>query len=143
MEWHSSFTFDSFRWERIFGPKVRARKTLWCIYNLKNEDVWIQYASGPPCGEEVENAWRVPRDTVVEMNVRLKQDRLLLELKFDLTKFARTADNHLIDWIYYTVLNDGIEIAGGDRTASVINYFAEAKDQGLRCRRPRAEPIPG
>ena len=123
--------------ERIFGPNVRPCKTLWCIYNLKEETVWIQYASGPPCGHEVENAWKVPRDTVVEMNVRFKQERPLSELKFDLSKFVRTVDNHVIGWIYYTNRREGIEIEGNQLTASVINYFAEEKDYRLRC--PRAE----
>jgi len=124
--------------ERIFGPNVRACKTLWCIYNLKDENVWIQYAAGPPCGQERENAWQVPRDTVIEMNVRFKQDRPLSELKFDLSKFVKTVDEHLIGWIYYTNFDDGIRIDGGERTASVINYFAEAKDEGLLCPRRRA-----
>jgi hypothetical protein len=120
--------------ERIFGPNVRACKTLWCLYNLKDEIVWIQYAAGPPCGRERESAWQVPRDTVVEMNVNFKQERLLSELKFDLSKFVKTVDDHLIGWIYYANFADGIRVEGGEQTASVVNYFAEAKDRSLLCR---------
>jgi hypothetical protein len=72
------------------------------MYKLEQENIWIEYASGLPCGKNVPDVWRVPRDTVVEMTVYFRQDRLLSDLKIDLIKYAKTEDQHLPGWIYYT-----------------------------------------
>jgi hypothetical protein len=31
------------------------------FYKATRENVFIRYASGPPCGTEIESAWQVPR----------------------------------------------------------------------------------
>ncbi len=124
--------------ERVFGPTVRPCQTLWCMYKLEQENVWIQYASGPPCGTEVSDAWQVPRDTVVEMTVYFRKDRLFEDLKIDLSRYVKTVDQHLPGWIYYTNADDGVMIAGGLRTVTSITYYPESKDKDLRC--PKAEP---
>ena len=136
--------------EQIFGPSVRACKTLWCFYKLPRENVFIQYASGPPCGTVIENVWQVPRDTVVKMEVYYPQGRLLSDLKIDLSKFVMTVDTHLIGWIYYFNGDDGIEIAGSGpldpaemKIVSSITYWGEAKDDNLRCPQRRAEQALG
>ena len=116
------------------------------MYVLPEENVFIQYASGPPCGDERENTWQVPRDTVVEMEVYYREGKLPSELKLDLTKYEKTVDTHLLGWIYYTSLDDGVTVAGSGpsdpaelRLVRSIFYFAEAKDRDLRCPRKRAE----
>jgi hypothetical protein len=136
--------------EGMLGPSVRACKTLWCFYKLPRENVFIQYASGPPCGTEIESAWQVPRDTVVNIEVYYPDERLLSDLKLDLSKFVKTVDTHLIGWIYYLDGNDGIQIAGSGpsdpaemKLVRSITYFAEAKDEALRCSQRRAEQALG
>jgi hypothetical protein len=115
------------------------------MYVLPEENVFIQYASGPPCGDERENIWQVSRETVVEMEVYYQEGKLLSEPKIDLTRYERTIDTHLRGWIYYSNVDDGVEIAGSGptdpaemRLVRSIFYFAEAKDRDVRCPRKRA-----
>ena len=125
--------------EKIFGSNVRGCKTLWCIYNLERENVWIQYASGPPCGNDAADFWQVPRDTVIQLTVNFKEEPLLSDLRIDLRAYVRTEDTHLPGWIYYTDAAEGIVVAGGLRTVSSVTYLPEEKDKNLRCPKNRAE----
>ena len=137
--------------ERIFEPSVRGCKTLWCMYSRAEETVFIQYASGPPCGDEPENAWRVAKDTVVNLEVDYrKEGKLLSDLKIDLTNYQKSVDKHLLGWIYYINFDEGVEIRGSGptdpaemRIVRSIFYYAAAKDDDLRCTRKRAEQALG
>lgn len=120
--------------ERLLGSKVVRCGGAACIYDLGEEIIFILYATGSSCkNEDAATAWKVPVGTVIEIGVSFKQDKLLSELQFDLSKFERVEDEHLPGWIYYVNLNEGVRIEGGLQTASSVTYFQTAKDNYLRC----------
>jgi hypothetical protein len=79
------------------------------------------------------------------MEVYYPDERLLSDLKIELSKFVMTVDTHLTRWIYYLNGADGIEIAGSGprdpaemKLVSSLTYWGEAKDDHLRCPQHRA-----
>ena len=135
-EWRSIVPLHSTRQdvERLISQnKIRCNAQA-CLYDLGTETVFVLYASEPICKKDgPTTSWRVPRDTVIEINIRFKTERQLSDLGFDLTKFERTVDKELPGWVYYNNREDGVEIEGTDKTAIAVNYFQTAKDKKLRC----------
>lgn len=120
--------------ERLFGSKVVRCGGSACIYDLSEEIIFVLYATDSSCkNDDATTAWKVPVGTVIEIGVRFKEDKLLSDLQFDLSKFERVEDEHLPGWIYYVNLDEGVRIEGGLKTASSVTYFQSAKDNYLRC----------
>ena len=120
--------------ERLLGSKVVRCGASACIYDLGEEIIFVLYATESSCkNDDATTAWKVPVGTVIEIGVRFRQDKLLSELQFDLSKFERVEDEHLPGWIYYVNLDEGVRVEGGLQTASSITYFQTAKDNYLRC----------
>lgn len=135
-EWRGIVPLHSTRQdvERLIGQNKIRCKAQACLYDLGSETVFVLYASEPVCKKDsATTAWKVPRDTVIEINVRFKTERQLSDLGFDLSTFERSVDKELAGWVYYNNREDGIEIEGTDKTAIAVNYFQTAKDKNLRC----------
>ena len=121
--------------DRLFGSKIVRCGGSACIYDLGEEIIFILYATDATCkNDDATTAWKVPVGTVIEISVRFKEDKLLSDLPFDLSKFQRVEDKHLPGWIYYLDVEDGLRVEGGLKTASSVTYFQNAKDKYLRCR---------
>ena len=120
--------------ERLFSSKVVRCSGSACIYDLDEEIIFVLYATDSSCkNDDATTSWKVPIGTVIEIGVRFKEDKLLSELQFDLSKFERVEDKHLPGWIYYVNLDEGVRVEGGLQTASSVRYFQSAKDNNLRC----------
>lgn len=120
--------------ERLIGSKVVRCGGSACIYDLGEEIIFILYATDCNCKNDgATTSWKVPVGTVIEIAVRFKEDRLLSDLPFDLSKFERVEDKHLPGWIYYMNVDEGVRVEGGLKTASSVTYFQNAKDNYLRC----------
>jgi hypothetical protein len=101
---------------------------------MGEEIIFILYATNSSCkNDDATTAWKVPVGTVIEIGVRFKEDKLLSELPFDLSKFERVEDKHLPGWIYCLNVDEGIRVEGGLKTASSVTYFQSAKDNYLHC----------
>jgi hypothetical protein len=121
--------------ERLFGSKVVRCGGSACIYDLGEEIIFVLYATDSNCkNDDATTAWKVPVGTVIEIGVRFKEDKLLSDLQFDLSKFERVEDKHLPGWIYYLNVDEGVRVEGGLKTASSVTYFQKAKDNYLRCK---------
>ena len=121
--------------ERLLGSKVVRCGGSACIYDFGEESVFVLYATDSNCkNDDATTAWKVPVGTVIEIGVHFKEDKLLSELPFDLSKFQRVEDEHLPGWIYYVNVDEGVRVEGGLKTASSVTYFQSAKDNNLSCR---------
>jgi hypothetical protein len=121
--------------ERLFGSKVVRCGASACIYDVGEEIIFFLYATDSYCkNDDATTAWKVPVNTVIEIGVRFKEEKLLSELPFDLSKFERVEDQHLPGWIYYMNVDEGVRVEGGLKTASSVTYFQNAKDNSLRCK---------
>ena len=120
--------------DRLIGYKKQRCGGNSCLYDLGDDTVFILYADEPTCkNDDAATAWKVPRDTVIEIDVHFKTERKLTDLGLDLTRYTRVEDQELRGWVYYINREEGVEIEGSDKTASGINYYQEAKDNNLRC----------
>src|SRR5215207_8723933 len=110
--------------ERLFGSKVVRCGGSACIYDLGEEIAFVLYAADSNCkNDDATTGWKVPVGTVIEIGVHFKEDKLLSELGFDLSKFVRVEDEHLPGWIYYVNLDEGVRVEGGLITASGVTYL--------------------
>jgi len=125
--------------ERLIGAKMGTCGKQSCLYDLADETVFVLYADEPTCAnDDATTSWKVPRDTIIEINVHFKTARKLSDLGFDLAKFERYEDKEVLGWVYYTNRAEGVEIEGSNTTASGISYFQSAADNNLRC--PNSKP---
>jgi hypothetical protein len=118
--------------ERILGRSPDASGS-WAIYQTEKEAISILFASGPPCGTNAENEWRVPRGTVISITVSPKTVVLLTTLNIDESKFEKFRDPHKLNRIEYRNRDEGQSISVVDNEVSSVTYFAAAKDLALRC----------
>jgi len=137
-EWRGIVPLHSTRADadRLIGTKKLRCGGLSCLYDLGQETVFVLYADEPSCkNDDATTSWKVPRDTVIEINIHFKLERSLKDLGLVLTKFSKRNDEELAGFIYYNDWDEGIEIEGTATTAMGINYYQEAKDNSLRCPR--------
>jgi hypothetical protein len=120
--------------DRLIGSKKLRCGGHSCLYDLGEETVLVSYSGEQTCkGDDASTGWKVPRETVIEINVHFKTERALSDLGFDLTRFERVENKEQPGWVYYRNREEGIEIEGGAKIATGINYFQRAEDNHLRC----------
>lgn len=124
--------------ERILGPP-QSRGKFVSSYNYESESVDVYYASGPPCGSGLTNAWRVPRDRVVSIRVVPKKTLILESLVNDIAKFRRTADSKVPSQVYFLNEEEGVRytvrIDPHPERQDVISvdYIPEKRQNHLKC----------
>lgn len=130
--------------ERLIGkPNIE-----YGLYDIANERVRISY-SGDPCSEGLQGAYKVPRDTVVSIDVTPQNTVRLADLRLDPGKYQRTAGRPERDHSLYRNEEEGVTYlvseGGGAESGVVqrIHYGPAAKDAHLRCPTPPTEQAAG
>lgn len=118
--------------ERLLGPPAD-QSEMASTYKLKDEVVFIIYASGPPCGLDRTSGWRVPRGTVVSITVSPKERLLLSSLSINESKYGKKSDLHRRDVITYSNKEEGESIDVFLGEVMSIHYLPAAKDKHLSC----------
>jgi hypothetical protein len=118
--------------ERLFGRSADGRGA-WAIYQTEEEGISILFASGPPCGSNAENEWRVPKGTVISISISPKTIILFSKLNIDESKYQKLADPHQLNRIEYWNKEEGESISVVDDEVSSFTYFGAAKDSMLHC----------
>lgn len=118
--------------ERLFGRSADGRGS-WAVYQTEEEGISILFASGPPCGSNAENEWRVPKGTVISISISPKTIILLSKLNIDESKYQKLKDPHQLNRIEYWNKEEGESISVVDDEVSSFTYFAAAKDSVLHC----------
>jgi hypothetical protein len=138
-EWHGLRPLHSTRAdvERVLGPS-RSKAQL-SIYQTAEEAVSVLYASGPPCGSDAGNEWKIPKDTVVSITVSPKVRVFLSDLKIDLAKYEHFSNTHRPNIIMHISREDGQRIQVFQGEVMSITYFAPTSDEGLRCTEKRTK----
>lgn len=118
--------------ERLLGPPVRPCQT-GCSYDTKNEGVFVLY-SGRLCGNDEQDRWRVPPDTVISLTIYPAVKPKLSDLKLNLRRFTKTKDPELRGYLTYTSKRRGVTYEVSDtRVVLGIEWFPASKDESLRC----------
>jgi len=125
--------------ERIFGESANGSGS-WAVYQTEGEGISILFASGPPCGSNAENEWRVPKGTVISISISPKTIVLFSTLKVDKSKYQKLKDPHQLNRIEYWNNEEGESISVVDDEVSSFTYFAAARDSVLHCNGSRPEP---
>lgn len=129
--------------ERLLGtPTIDRSDTT--IYEFKTKRVYFDY-SKDSCASDP-NGWKVPRDTVIRIWVETKGNQLRFsDLKLDMAKFKKNQDDHVLYIFHYLDETEGVryEVDESSGLVTLIDYFPAAKDQVLRCQKPKMDPKPG
>jgi hypothetical protein len=124
--------------ERIIGtPKSKGEFV--SSYEFENELVDVYYASGPPCGSGLTNAWKVPRYTVISIRINPKKQTDFDALVTDRAKYRKTKDPTDQTRVYYSDAEQGIRYAVREDGSSVIkdvisvDYLPSSDENRLKC----------
>jgi hypothetical protein len=112
---------------RVLGPPKVPNKGFYDLYDLKDETVYISYASG-----FCSSGWRVPSGTVISINIAPKTDLKLADLHLT-NKYERQSNPHLSGIIFYVNKEDGITVEAIQEEVTKIYYYPIAVDSHLRC----------
>jgi hypothetical protein len=119
--------------EKLLGrPKDSIGPRL--IYENESERVDVRYADAS-CSE----AWDVPKDTVISMEVHPRKSIRIEELRLDPKKYIRFQWAHPDNWVVYMNKAEGVwvhTIIWDSRGEEVyfFEYLPTAKDESLRCK---------
>ncbi|HEY5885161.1 MAG TPA: hypothetical protein VIT88_10765 [Pyrinomonadaceae bacterium] len=99
-----------------------------------NQVLVVRY-TGEPCTDEG-SRWRVPADTVFEVNVNLGETPKLSKLKLKLKDFTVTEDPELYGYKYYDNPMTGFTYAVTEdgRVYRISRFPAEQADAHLDCK---------
>ena len=121
--------------ERLLGPPSRkSDKKPLVRYDLEKETVAIIYSRGPCSTANDYGEWEVPPDTVVGMEVILKQGLLLSELQLDAAQYKVVHVRGVPSYTYYVDDGEGVQYDVSSGHVSTIDYFPAAEDEHLRCK---------
>ena len=109
-----------------------------CIYDLGDETAFVLYASADTCkNDDASTKWKVPRDTVVEIDIHFKTDRRLEDLGIDLTKYEKWKDAEMRSFYHYANYDEGLKIEVNGNLVRTLIYGPTAKDaKKLACPTP-------
>src|ERR1700759_2436409 len=126
--WHGIVPLHSSRSdiERLLGSSTDPCR---CLYKRKNEIIHVVY-SKQTCKDDP-RGWDVPPDTVLLINISLKTEVPIADLKLDLTKYQKT-DNKLSPGMSFYTRDDGgtfIIVTGKNEMVGSINYQPTKDDE--------------
>jgi len=138
--WHGIVPLHSTRAdvEKILGPPRPESKGIDAsTYQTESEKVFVLYSTGA-CDVKPSNGWNTTRGTVIEISVEPKVRPKLADLKLDESKYEKTRDPELPDYMYYTDRENGIHVSVNTAEGVVIStsYGPTAKENYLRCPTP-------
>lgn len=129
--------------ERLLGPPTIDRSDT-TIYEFKTERVYFDY-SKDSCAIDPKS-WKVPRNTVIRIWVEPKTNQLTFsDLKLDIVKYKKNQDEHVLYVFHYIDETEGVryEVDESSGLVTLIDHFAAARDQELRCQKPNMDPKTG
>jgi hypothetical protein len=118
--------------ERLLGaPNFEKSEFAW-IYDFPEERASIFFSSGEPCEEGLAEGWKLPKDTVVMIEVHPKAERKWAEVLTPGKNYepVRAADT---PHVYYLDSEDGITFTVLEDVVQSIMYGSSAKDRIYKC----------
>lgn len=105
-----------------------------CLYDLPDKTVFALYADEPTCrNDDATTSWKVPRDTVIQLTVRLKTPQPFAALDIDPTEYDPAPDKELRGLVYLSDYAQGVRMETSGDTVRAITYYPAATDDKLRC----------
>jgi hypothetical protein len=116
-------------------------------YEFEGEFVEIYYASGPPCGSGLTNAWKVPRYTVVSIRITPKKQTNFGAFVTDSSKYQKTTDPADQRRVYYSDAQQGIRYTVREDVSSPsevisVDYLPSGDENRLKCSKGTSEITP-
>ena len=101
-------------------------------YNLSNETVDIDYASGSCLGDRPDS-YKVPAGTVTRIMVIPKSELSLKALRVDITRYKKKVDENIAPHVFYYDEEAGEAIEVFDGKVQSLTYTPKASQAPLRC----------
>ena len=113
-------------------------------YEPDNRYIHVEYSDGP-CEKGWPYGWNVPKDTVVNIWVSVKETPLA-DLKLDERKYQKYSDGHIQDRVHYVNYDEGIDILVDEFPIGRVkgfSYMPTSADEKLQCPDARNRLPPG
>ncbi len=125
--------------ERVLGKHKRSIGAK-SIYESDCEIVDVLFSKGS-CELSGVERWRVPKDTVIWLEVAPATKLFVKDLKLDPNRYVRQQESHPANWVEYRSLEDGIRVRTmldeKEEQVLLFTYEPSQKDNDLRCRPTR------
>lgn len=120
--------------KRSIGPQF--------IYESECETINVLFSKGS-CELSGVERWKVPKDTVIWLEVAPATKLFVKDLKLDPNRYIRQPESHPANWVEYRSVEDGIRVRAmldeKEEQVLLFTYEPSQKDHDLRCR-PTREP---
>ncbi len=106
------------------------------IYDSECERVNVLYSKGI-CELSGVERWKVPKDTVIRLEVAPAAKLFVKDLKLDPNRYVRQPESHPANWVEYRSVEDGIRVRAmldeKEEQVLIFTYEPRKKDKDLRC----------
>ena len=119
--------------QRLLGTPVDDKSPYMWIYDFSEERAIIHFASGEPCEEGLPDGLKVPKDTVVSINISPRVPKKMTEVLSPDKEYTRVQTVHTPGVAYYVDSDEGIRFTVQDGFVTSISYGPSAKDKDYRC----------
>jgi hypothetical protein len=118
---------------RLWGNPIDEKSPYRWTYDFAEGRASIQFSSGAPCEEGLPDGWRVPKDTVLEIDIYLSVPKKMTEVLTANKEYERVQTVHTPDLNYYIDADEGIRLTVYDELVTNVRYGPSAKNKEYRC----------
>lgn len=112
------------------------------IYDFPEERAFIHFASGEPCEEGLPEGWKVPKDTVLAIDIYPSSPKEMAQVLTAGKEYERIQTAHTPGVEYYVGSDEGIRFTVANGIVQSMSYGPTAKDKDYKCGEYRyAAPI--
>jgi len=118
---------------RLLGNPFDDKSPYMWTYDFPEERASIHFASGAPCEQGLPDGWKVPKDTVLEIDSYLSVPKKTTEVLTANREYERVQTVHTPGLNYYIDADEGIRFTVNDGLVTNMRYGPSAKDKEYRC----------
>ena len=119
--------------ERLLGRPTDDKTPYMWIYDSPEERARVYFSPGLPCEEGLPDGWRVPKNTVVGIDVYLDVPRKMSEVLTAGKEYETVQAAHIAGVMWYTDSDEGITFTVENNEVQHIGYGPSGKEKNYKC----------
>lgn len=117
---------------RLLGRPFDDKSPYMSIYDFPEERALIHFSSGRPCEEGLPDGWKVPKDTVIAIDLYPTSPKKMSEVLAPGKEYKEIRAAHT-PHVYYVGSEEGVRFTVQNGVVSSMSYGSSARDKGLAC----------
>ena len=118
---------------RLLGTPTDDKSPYEWKYEFPDEWARIYFSSGAPCEEGLPEGWKVPKDTVLKIDISPTAPKKLSEVLAAGKEYTRVQTVHTPGLNYYIDPDEGVRFTDQNGDVTSMTYGPTTRDKDYRC----------